>query len=85
MIPRLWDPALGAPADAEGMAPSAPHAFRYEPELCSLAEDETLGAWRVRQAQATRIVTTPAETRGGAHTRSRLIHLVRRSRRPASR
>jgi hypothetical protein len=33
------------------MAPDSPHAFRYEPALCTLAEGQTLTEWRRGDAQ----------------------------------
>jgi hypothetical protein len=28
------------------VVPAAPHSFRYEPELCTLADGQTLSDWR---------------------------------------
>jgi hypothetical protein len=42
------------------MAADASHSFRYEPELCSLPEGQTLSEWRRDRTQEAR----PARRRG---------------------
>ena len=69
----------GVPITVSAVSPT-PYSFRYELDLCTLPEGTTLSQWR----QATKNETTPAEMSPSAHTRSRLIHLLRRKRRPAT-
>jgi hypothetical protein len=91
---RLRNPSFGgckAPSEVPiivGVMAPSPHNFRYEFELCSLPEGATLAEWRRGYddplLQATKNDTTPALMSPSAHTRSRLIHRLRRKRRPTT-